>query len=76
MNNFLTFIEKDILTKKTQIQTLPIKTKTNIKRLNETIESFEIKYNEYRSNVRNYLLAKSRSFEIIDTETESIKNEI
>jgi len=76
MNNFLTFVEKDILTKKTQIQTLPIKTKTNIKRLNETIESFEMKYNEYRSSVRNYLLAKSRSFEIIDTETEKIKNEI
>ena len=44
MNNFLTFIEKDIATKKTQIQTLPIKTKTNIKKFNETIESFENKY--------------------------------
>ena len=30
MNNFFTFIEKDISTKKTQIQTLPIKTKTKI----------------------------------------------
>ena len=34
MNNFLNFIEKDIATKKTQIQTLPIKTKTNIKKFN------------------------------------------
>ena len=32
MNNFYNFIEKDIATKKTQIQTLPIKTKTNIKK--------------------------------------------
>ena len=76
MNNFLTFIEKDIATKKTQIQTLPIKTKTNIKKFNETIENFETKYEEYRSSVRNYLLAKSRSFEIIDTETETTKNQI
>ena len=61
MNNFLNFIDKDIVTKKTQIQTLPIKTKTNIKKFNETIETFETKYDEYLSSVRNYLLAKSRS---------------
>jgi len=76
MNNFLIFIEKDITAKKTLIQTLPIKTKTNIKKFNETIESFETKYEEYRSGVRNYLLAKSRSFEIVDTETEAIKKQI
>ena len=76
MNNFLEFIEKDISTKKTLIQTLPIKTKTNIKKFNETIESFETKYEEYRSGVRNYLIAKSRSFEITDTETAIIKNQI
>ena len=74
MNNFLTFIEKDIATKKISIQTLPIKTKTNIKKLNETIEFYEAKYEEYRSGVRNYLLAKSRSFEIKDNSDE--KNEI
>ena len=68
MNNFLDFIEKDISLKKTQIQTLPIKTKTNIKKFNETIETFETKYEEYRSGVRNYLLAKSRSFEIKEVE--------
>ncbi len=76
MNSFLNFIEKDIATKKTQIQTLPIKTKTNIKKFNETIENFETKYEEYRSGVRNYLLAKSRSFELTDTETEIMKNQI
>lgn len=76
MNDFLTFIEKDIATKKISIQTLPIKTKTNIKKFNETIKFYEEKYEEYRSGVRNYLLAKSRSFDINDTEDETIKTEI
>ena len=76
MNNFLNFIVKDIATKKNQIQTLPIKTKTNIKKFNETIETFETKYDEYRSSVRNYLLAKSRSFELTDSESEIRKNQI
>ena len=76
MNNFLNFIEKDIETKKTQIQTLPIKTKTNIKKFNETIENIETKYEEYRASVRNYLLAKSRSFEVKDPETNEIKKQI
>lgn len=76
MNNFLNFIEKDIVTKKTQIQTLPIKTKTNIKKFNETIETFETKYDEYRSSVRNYLIAKSRSFELTNSEVETVKNQI
>lgn len=76
MNDFLTFIEKDITTKKLTIQTLPIKTKTNIRKLNETIHFYEKKYEEYRSGVRNYLLAKSRSFEITNTEDETIRNQI
>ena len=76
MNNFFTFIDKDIAIKKTQIQTLPIKTKTNIKKFNETIEAFEAKYDEYRSGVRNYLLAKSRSFELTDSENEIRKSSI
>ena len=49
MNDFLGFIEKDIATKKLTIQTLPIKTKTNIKKLNETIKIYEDKYEEYRT---------------------------
>jgi len=75
MNDFLNFIEKDIATKKISIQTLPIKTKTNIKKLNETIKSYETKYEEYRTGVRNYLLAKSRSFEIKEDEDETLKNQ-
>ena len=76
MDNFLTFIEKDIATKKISVQTLPIKTKTNIKKLNETIEFYKEKYEEYRSGVRNYLLAKSRSFEIKSKVDETLKSEI
>jgi len=76
MNDFLNFIEKDIATKKISIQTLPIKTKTNVKKLNETIKFYETKYEEYRSGVRNYLLAKSRSFEIKENESEATKNQI
>jgi len=76
MNDFLNFIEKDIAAKKISIQTLPIRTKTNIKKFNETIELYKSKYEEYRSGVRNYLLAKSRSFEIKDSENEIIKNQI
>ena len=64
MNDFLAFVEKDIAIKKISVQTLPIKTKTNIKKLNETIKIYEDKYEEYRTGVRNYLLAKSRSFEL------------
>ena len=76
MNDFLTFIENDIATKKISIQTLPIKTKTNIKKLNETIKLYESKYEGYRSGVRNYLLAKSRSFELNEPEDETLKQQI
>ena len=44
MNDFLTFIDKDIAAKKLTVQTLPIKTKTNIKKFNETIEIYKTKY--------------------------------
>ena len=40
MNDFLNFIKKDIEAKKIAVQTLPIKTKTNIKKFNETIERY------------------------------------
>ena len=72
MNNFLEFIEKDVSAKKTLISTMPVKTKTNIKKLNETIENFEEKYEEYRTSVRNYLLAKSRSFNVKDETNASL----
>ena len=76
MNDFLTFIEKDIATKKLTIQTLPIKTKTNIKKLNETIKIYEDKYEEYRAGVRNYLLAKSRSFELTNEDNSLLVNQV
>ena len=76
MNNFLNFIINDITAKKESIQSLPIKTKTNIKKFNETIESYREKYDEYRTGVRNYLLAKSRSFEIKDDGVNNIKDQI
>lgn len=68
MNNFLEFIEKDIETKTSIITTLPTKTKTNIKKYNEHIAEFQKKYADYKSNLRNYLLAKSRSFEVKENE--------
>ncbi len=67
MINFLNFIEKDISAKKTLISSMPTKTKTNIKKFNENIESIRSKYEDYRTSVRNYLLAKSHSFEIKNT---------
>lgn len=74
MNNFLEFIEKDISAKRTLISTMPTKTKTNIKKFNENINTMEEKYDEYRTSVRNYLLAKSRSFDLKNTEdTEKIE---
>ena len=64
MNNFLEFIEKDISAKKTLISTMPKKTKTNQKKLNSTIADIEKKYDDYKTSVRNYMLAKSRSFSV------------
>ena len=64
MISFLNFIEKDISAKKTLISSMPTKTKTNIKKFNENIESIRSKYEDYRTSVRNYLIAKSHSFEV------------
>lgn len=66
MNNFLKFIEKDIDAKKVLISTFPTRTKTNKKKFNANIASIEEKYNEYQVSVRNYLLAKARSFNVKD----------
>ena len=68
MNNFLDFIVKDIDTKTQVLSAMPIKTKTNKKKYNEKISEYQKKYTDYKSNLRNYLLAKSRSFEIKDKE--------
>ena len=73
MLKFNDFIQKDITAKKTLISTLPTKTKANKKKFNLSIETIEEKYNEYKSSVRNYLLAKSRSFNVEDEESNSEK---
>ena len=62
MNNFLDFINEDIETKRTLLTTLPTKTNTNKKKFNETLDSMIKKYDTYAASVRNYMLAKSRSF--------------
>lgn len=80
MINFLEFINKDITAKKTLITSLPVKTKTNIKKYNANLESMKTKYEDYKSSVYNYLLAKSRSFNIkhtkenVDAITEKVVN--
>ena len=68
MNNFLEFIKKDIEAKKALVSTMPTKTKTNIKKLNKTIDVIESKYIAYKNSLTNYLLAKSRSFILKDDE--------
>ena len=66
MNNFLEFIKKDIEAKKALVSTMPTKTKTNVKKLNNTIDTIESKYIVYKSSLVNYLLAKRRSFILKD----------
>lgn len=80
MINFLEFIDKDITAKKTLISTMPVKTKTNIKKYNNTLDDMKNKYCDYKSSVYNYLLAKSRSFNLknekdtIDKVTDKVVN--
>ena len=64
MANFLNFIEDDIVAKKTLLSTMPTRTKTNIKKFNEKIDSILISYNEYKTSVRKYIITKSKSFNV------------
>ena len=73
MNNFLEFINEDIETKRTLLTTLPTKTNTNKKKFNETLEVMIQKYDAYATSVRNYMLAKSRSFSLKQEEDDSIQ---
>ena len=73
MNNFLDFINEDIETKRTLLTTLPTKTNTNKKKFNETLDSMIKKYDTYAASVRNYMLAKSRSFSLKNEEDDSIE---
>lgn len=72
MNNFLEFIEKDIDAKKTLISTMPTKTKTNKKKFNENINLMLEKYEEYKANIKQYLVVKAKSLKVKST----IDNEI
>jgi hypothetical protein len=64
MSNFLKFVNEDIEAKKTLLSTMPIKTKANIKKYNEKIDSILEKYNEYKMSVKKYLDIKSKSFNV------------
>ncbi len=64
MDNFLDFIIKDIEAKKTLFSTAPTKTKTNRKKLYEQLESTEQKYENYKTNIYNYLKAKAKALNI------------
>lgn len=61
MNNFLDFINNDVEVKKTLLSSLPVKTKTNIKKFNETIDEFTAKYTSYKTSVYKYINAKNKS---------------
>lgn len=63
-DNFLSFIEEDIETKKTLLSVMPTSTKTDKRKYNEKIDFLKQKYEEYRINVRNYIVTKSRSFKV------------
>ena len=67
MNNFLDFINNDIEVKKTLLSSLPTKTKTNIKKFNETVAEFSSKYVTYRNSVYKYINAKNKSLKIKTT---------
>ncbi len=73
MNNFLNFINEDIETKRTLLTTLPTKTNTNKKKFNETLDVMIKKYDAYLSSVRNYMLAKSRSFALKSDNDDSVE---
>lgn len=64
MNNFLDFINSDVEVKKTLLSSLPTKTKTNIKKFNETIDEFSKKYEKYRESVYKYIKAKNKSIKV------------
>lgn len=74
MSNFLNFIEDDIEAKKTLITSLPVNTKTDIKKYNKNIDNIIDKYNEYKTSVKKYLETKSKSFDIKKHENVNLKN--
>ncbi|MDD4188122.1 MAG: hypothetical protein PHX04_05155 [Bacilli bacterium] len=75
MPNFLQFIEEDVQSKKTLLSAMPTSTKTNKRKYNEKIASFQEKYEEYRVAIKKYLDLKSKSFHINDTRNPNEINE-
>ena len=73
MNNFLDFINSDIEVKKTLLTSLPTKTKTNIKKFNNTIDEFASKYESYKKSVYKYINAKNKSIKIKPTNKDNQK---
>ncbi len=72
MNNFLDFINNDISVRKEMLSSLPTKTKTNIKKFNETVDEFIEKYETYKDGVFNYINAKES---MLNPKTESKNRE-
>lgn len=72
MSNFLKFIEEDISAKKTLLATAPVKTKRDLKKYQETLQTMQSKYQEYQKSVKKYLDTKSRSFAIKNKENKAI----
>lgn len=64
MSNFLKFIEEDTEAKKVLISTMPTKTKRDIKKYNEKINTISEKYSEYYASVKKYVDTKSKSFDV------------
>ena len=64
MNNFLDFINNDVEVKRTLLSSLPSRTKTNIKKFNETIDEFISKYASYKQSVYKYINAKNKALRI------------
>lgn len=78
MSNFLEFIVEDMDAKKTLFSTMPINTRTDIKRFNERISSINEKYNNYKVSVKKYLDTKNKSFNVkkIEKNTDELANKV
>lgn len=61
MNNFLEFINKDIEGKKEQLNALPLRTKVNKRKYNDTLDKMADKYNKYKKDVYKYMSVKAKN---------------
>ena len=67
MNNFLEFINKDIEGKKENLEAMPTKTKTNKKKVNETINTYIKKYQDYKEKTYKYMTVKAASLSKVES---------